>query len=846
MGQIGGAALGGEAVVGGEAAVVGAGGALGGLAATAGIAAGAFVVLGAAISAMKAQDLSKELDRARKTLTDVGGGNADSQTLVTNAASLGAEAARLREGARGITGTIGDFLTGDKSGAQANQLTELAKFLTSQAAAQTERQSAASGLGDGTFGPGGPQSVQALDAKVKELTASGDSASQIVGILNRAIGELAVGAGAASQNVGKLTVGRGGGTGFAADIVDTLNNTVSERRPGQAVSRSGVRTPDQDVQTVITLPDSERRDLQERIQGYLNSLNKGGPNAILDSSNLKHIADLYANKIDKDFALTPAGRKDALDQFLALLNSRATGTQETATNSRSILDAAFIALIPQQAQSVSNASARGANNTELLKLQQSNAAQLEAAGRAFQKTGNPIPAEDQQKSAEANKAAFDAFATRAQELQKVALTLAGNDNKQKAAIDRQTANILRVAEGVDPALLPTAFTTLGGAQNQVTNAALATAVNVRNAAAAALAAARADANALLAEATALEAEAAAASSLIGREDGIRAALTGGAGTDRSLAAQRLAQGAATAAQLRAPQVSDASFVPNIDQMAANGQNQADKAAKQAAAASAKVDTPQEIAAARAAADAFPGAAVEQAAAAVGVAAATLSEQTKRDVAYYNALKALRQAQYAYQQTLLEAAKISREVGEDLTNPLTVARENLRTAQAKANSDRAQGAPSEVRNSDLLAVRAAQNALEQTKFQQGLDQVTTNKDLERITQAQYVSYLDSQRDHLQRIAKRTFQQQQELNQIDKLLKEAANQLQGQFNLGDIKLPTVFEVRRSIAGAGTSNNYQSTVNNVQISGVDFAKVVAYLQSALGSSATSRYATSTRKGS
>jgi hypothetical protein len=89
---------------------------------------------------------------------------------------------------------------------------------------------------------------------------------------------------------------------------------------------------------------------------------------------------------------------------------------------------------------------------------------------------------------------------------------------------------------------------------------------------------------------------------------------------------------------------------------------------------------------------------------------------------------------------------------------------------------------------------------------------------------------------------------ELNSIDNLILEAKAGLQGQFNIGDIKLPTVYQVRRSILeqrnaavadtidqviqskGTFTNPAQQTTAVSqtvtINVNGADIAKVKAVL--------------------
>lgn len=179
------------------------------------------------------------------------------------------------------------------------------------------------------------------------------------------------------------------------------------------------------------------------------------------------------------------------------------------------------------------------------------------------------------------------------------------------------------------------------------------------------------------------------------------------------------------------------------------------------------------------------------------ARADLETEEKNTVAYYNALAQVYQAQDALADAILQTTATSRRLSSDITNPLEQAQLDLEDARAAVQDARSRGKSENAINILRLDERQAQAALEETKFRQMLSQLDTNRELNRITDRQYLDYLEAERARLAAVAQRTFQQQQQLDEVEKLLKNAANELEGQFNIGDIDLPTVYEVRRSIA-------------------------------------------------
>lgn len=180
-----------------------------------------------------------------------------------------------------------------------------------------------------------------------------------------------------------------------------------------------------------------------------------------------------------------------------------------------------------------------------------------------------------------------------------------------------------------------------------------------------------------------------------------------------------------------------------------------------------------------------------------MAAKVAMDQAKRgSVEYYSALGQLYQAQQALADAQIEYRSNLYLLGHDLTNPLTQTRAALQAAAAQLKADRGSGAGADQLAADRVAVQQAQADQESTRFSQRLEAVQTADELGRISHQRYLNYLDHEHDRLSAIKNRTYQQQEQLNQIDGLMKEAADQMAGQWNFGDIKLPTPYEVQRRV--------------------------------------------------
>lgn len=229
----------------------------------------------------------------------------------------------------------------------------------------------------------------------------------------------------------------------------------------------------------------------------------------------------------------------------------------------------------------------------------------------------------------------------------------------------------------------------------------------------------------------------------------------------------------------------------------------------------------------------PGDDLSSAVASIDIARERLRHTLAGTTEYYEALRELREAQSNHAKTLRQYQANHRMLNTDITDPVKVAQQELLNARIeRANAQ----SPWEATNAQLEVQRSEAN-LEQAAFQQRISDLQTNEQLGRISHSTYMSYLQAEHQRLSAIANRTRQQQDQLNEVEKLMLAAADEMSGQFNIGNIKMPTVYEVRRAVgqmtaqANAGQQYTSYNSTSNITLNGVDFAQVVEYLNSALG---------------
>lgn len=240
---------------------------------------------------------------------------------------------------------------------------------------------------------------------------------------------------------------------------------------------------------------------------------------------------------------------------------------------------------------------------------------------------------------------------------------------------------------------------------------------------------------------------------------------------------------------------------------------------------------QDIEIARLQAGEIPGDPLSAASIAIKVARYQLKNAANKQE-YFQALKALHEAQYDYAKVLQEQANNEAMLASDITDPVAQARLKLAAARRQLSADQSRGALGDVLAQDRLNVKQSQADAERAAFDQKFNDERTNYELQRTSLSAYLSYLRSQHDYLTSVKNKTRQQVDELNQVDQALKSLTDGLQGQFNLGDIRIPAPYEVRRAMAGGGNYASSQSTSYvTITINGNDTAAMVKVLADHMG---------------
>lgn len=287
------------------------------------------------------------------------------------------------------------------------------------------------------------------------------------------------------------------------------------------------------------------------------------------------------------------------------------------------------------------------------------------------------------------------------------------------------------------------------------------------------------------------------------------------------------------------------FDPTGSIGAANDQKDKEAKAKE------ERDSAAAIAAARARAHASRvGGQVAAARAAIASARAAIADSKRGTVEYYDALASLADAQSQLNEALRAYQANLRLLRIDATNPLLVARAEARAAAQKLRDDIRRGQARDVIAQDRVDLRSARANQEATAFSQRLSAVQTADELGRISHRKYIDYLENEKSRLEQIRHRTFQQQDQLDQVDRLLKDANSAAQGQFNFGDIKLPTPYQVRRYYEQLGGKQSLAPTqlggrpivdrpegrtvVVNMRVDGADTAKVTQIVKQVVGADA------------
>jgi len=252
------------------------------------------------------------------------------------------------------------------------------------------------------------------------------------------------------------------------------------------------------------------------------------------------------------------------------------------------------------------------------------------------------------------------------------------------------------------------------------------------------------------------------------------------------------------------------------------------------------------------ASARPGNSLAAAQAAIANARENIDLDLKGSTKYWQDMATLQAAKMELANQELEHANTLAQLSSDTTDPVAQALLAVKAAQNKLAADQANKTGD--LDQDRLNIENAQQAAQKAAFDQQLQAQQTAYGLHEESGAQYLAFLNSQdaslRKQLSGMKKGQEGYQQlvdELNTVDQAIQDANQQLQGQFNLGDIKLPTVYDVRRQVAAnqAGQAVDASQVHNvNVTINGADFQAVVNYINGVLGKSSPV-VATTGRKG-
>jgi hypothetical protein len=236
----------------------------------------------------------------------------------------------------------------------------------------------------------------------------------------------------------------------------------------------------------------------------------------------------------------------------------------------------------------------------------------------------------------------------------------------------------------------------------------------------------------------------------------------------------------------------------------------------------------------------------QASIALAQAKANFDLATAKSADFGQKVAAYFASQLAYANAMDAASATAAGLHQDLTDPTTVAHNATTAAQNKLAElkkaiaaqrayDKAhnikfdEAAAQDAINSGQTDVNAAVNAEQKATFDKQLQDTQQAYSLHQTSGAAYIAALRKQRDGIVDV---NYQTHQEIYQLNKAIQDANEQMSGQFNLSDIKLPSVYEVRRAVASStqAIDGSSATTNNNVIINGADFAKVIAYIKSIL----------------
>jgi hypothetical protein len=795
--------------LGGQAAASAVGGAanarllLGGLGLTA-----FALALGAAKSSLdEFAAVTTKAKEARRSLAE-----AESADDYRNAANLLRGTAA--ESFRANDGFGSRFTVGSRADRQGRGLTSIAEFAEAQAARlDIEQRAAAESYSTSVFGDDpAARGVDELTKGLEALAVNGSSAADQFNVLTRALEEMAAAAGDASANAGQVKINR---EQLSADVVGGLSSaefttnsgvtgsSIAERVTGilntirnAATGNFSLGTAGNPVPSVAPVISSEYTDIvnsraPQIQQAILDTLPTSTPNGVIDDEVIVAAADaaVAALGVDAPEELQKQVRALVLTQLNKRKKAAADAAGEGPLSGKELNDVVSQVLLPQLQKELS-ALGPGARNDQKTAVLKRN---LDLFQKQISRAGGDVTSET-----------FVQYNIL---------------REQYAASAIEDINNLRRARQSR------------GAKNQMglLRKAIQTAVKFG-----------------------------------GPNDLAQLLITGGKVAaqvaKQTLEAQIEVLKAALAATPQGPGIAEdkkkqlrdlialLEDLPNFEVGAENLYTTASDVSAANPKEPEKTETAaQRRAAARAAEAVRRGGSVAQARAAVSTAAADLAAAEKGTVAYYNALSSWYSAKNSLTDAILEYQNNKELLKIDLTNPVAEASAALNAARRKLASDSRKGKSPEVITADRLEVRRAEIAKEAAVFNKWLSDLQTNEQLKRITHAQYIQSLENEITRLKAIKKRTVQQQDQLNQAELALQAAKEALQGQFNLGDIKIPTPYEARRlatAQAGGGQYQAASNTTNTFYINGADTAQVESVIVRVLGPTASARSTTTTRR--
>lgn len=233
--------------------------------------------------------------------------------------------------------------------------------------------------------------------------------------------------------------------------------------------------------------------------------------------------------------------------------------------------------------------------------------------------------------------------------------------------------------------------------------------------------------------------------------------------------------------------------------------------------------------------------------------ANLEKYAKNTTAYYNKVAEVEQKRLATEQANREKARVVADLATDLSDPVQQAQNDLDQANQKYKDDLANPkATKNTLNADKRDIAKDQLAVDQTSFSQRLNDVQAAHDAGRISNQAYLEYLTSERTRLRiRLAgmKKTDQGYRQavdqLQQLDGSIKSAADTMSGMFNIGDIDIPTPYQVRTALksnnagnilgsnpaGGTGGNVTNDSSTQQVILNGIPVQQVLAIIQDLFG---------------